>query len=95
MPGDTVNTIKVKPGLSLPRNKPLKAKSSVSATMAWVLTCNIANKIFTPFQRLHSSDKYEGSGIGLATVQRILQRHGGDIWAEASPGEGAKFWFTV
>ncbi|MDH5328132.1 MAG: PAS domain S-box protein [Gammaproteobacteria bacterium] len=54
-----------------------------------------AEKIFTPFHRLHSTDKYEGSGIGLATVQRIVQRHNGEVWAEGTPGEGARFWFVL
>ena len=54
-----------------------------------------ASQLFTPFVRLHSDKTYEGSGLGLATVARIIRKHGGDIWAFASPGEGATFYFTL
>lgn len=54
-----------------------------------------ANKLFRPFHRLHGSSEFAGSGIGLATVQRIIQRHGGAVWTEAKPGEGARFFFTL
>ena len=54
-----------------------------------------AHRLFDAFQRFHRTDEFEGSGVGLSIVQRIVQRHGGHIWAEAAPGRGASFFFTL